>query len=129
MEEPYFLTLAEVIEIHKNQLELYGGNDGVRDIHLLQSALAQPESSFGGVWPHPDLYEMAATYAFHLSQNHPFIDGNKRTALSSGLVFLEINGISVLDPSGKLYDAMMGIAEGRIDKPTFAKILKGLSKD
>jgi len=69
---------------------------------------------------------MAAAYAFHLCQNHPFVDGNKRTALASALVFLELNGIAVSDPEGRLYDAMLSLASGDMGKEEFAKILKGL---
>ncbi len=82
MPEPCFLTLAEVIEIHVDQIKRYGGRQGIRDFGLLESALAQPEASFGGEWLHRDVYEMAAAYAYHICQNHPFIDGNKRTALA-----------------------------------------------
>jgi death on curing protein len=83
---------------------------------LLESALAQPEASFAGAWLHKDHYEMAAAYAYHLCQNHPFIDGNKRTALAAALVFLELNGISILDPRGRLKNAMVRIASGRMSK-------------
>ena len=127
MEEPSFLTLAEVIEIHRNQIELYGGDLGTRDIRLLQSAVAQPEATFDGAWLHSDLFSMAAAYAFHIAANHPFTDGNKRTALATALVFLEINGISLLDPSGKLYNAMIKVASGKLDKSLLAEILRMLA--
>lgn len=126
MKEIIFLTLAEVIEIHADQVNRYGGEHGIRDIGLLSSAIAMPYASFSEVFLHSDIYEMAAAYAFHISQNHPFIDGNKRTALASALVFLELNGISLSDPNGILYDAMISLATGEIRKPEFAKILKGL---
>ncbi len=71
---------------------------------------------------------MAAAYAFHLCQNHPFIDGNKRTALASALVFLELNGISIEDPSGKLYDVMIDVTQRRMNKSVMSEILKRLSK-
>ena len=79
MKPPIFLTLAEVIDIHSNQIELYGGQKGVRDFGLLQSTLAQPEASFAGQWLHEDIFLMTAAYAFHICQNHPFFDGNKRS--------------------------------------------------
>ena len=122
-----FLTLAEVIDIHADQLTRYGGCDGVRDINLLSSAVAMPYASFSGSFLHADIYEMAAAYAFHICQNHPFVDGNKRTALASALVFLELNDISILDPAGKLYHAMISIASGKLDKSELAKIFKKLS--
>lgn len=127
--EPTFLTLAEVIEVHTNQIQLYGGTHGVRDLHLLQSALAQPEASFGGEWLHEDLFEMAAAYAYHLSQNHPFLDGNKRTALATALTFLEMNSVSLLDPKQKLLDAMYKISQGQLNKKDLAAILKKLPKE
>ncbi len=128
MPAPLFLTLAEAIETHSDQIRRYGGQAGLRDLGLLESALAQPPASFAGEWLHKDLYEMAAAYAYHLCQNHPFIDGNKRTALASALVFLELNGISVLDPRGRLKNAMLRIASGKMSKEDFAKLLRKLSR-
>jgi death on curing protein len=123
-----FLTLAEVVEIHADQIHRYGGQAGVRDLGLLESALAQPEASFAGAWLHKDHYEMAAAYAYHLCQNHPFIDGNKRTALAAALVFLELNDISILDPRGRLKNAMFGIASGKKSKTAFVKLLRKLPR-
>ena len=121
-----FLTLAEAIEIHTDQIHRYGGQSGVRDLGLLESALAQPEASFAGEWLHGDIYEMAAAYAYHLCQNHPFVDGNKRTALTTALVFLELNGISILDPRGRLENAMIRMASGEMNKESFAEVLRKL---
>ena len=126
MKEPVFLTLAEAIEIHKNQIELYGGDVAVRDLGLLQSALAQPQASFAGEWLHQDVFEMAAAYAFHICQNHPFIDGNKRTALASALVFLDLNGLIIRDPKQKLLSAMLKMASGKLGRSGFAHILRDL---
>lgn len=128
MADIFFLTLAEVIEIHTDQIHRYGGQDGLRDLPLLESALAQPEASFAGEWLHADHYEMAAAYAFHLCQNHPFIDGNKRTALATSLVFLELNGITILDPRGRLENAMIRIASSKMNKQDFAKLLRKLPR-
>jgi len=118
------LTLAEVIEIHSDQIKHYGGSAGMRDINLLSSAVAMAYATFSGDFLHQDIYEMAAAYAFHICQNHPFIDGNKRTALASALVFLELSGISILDPEERLYKAMMNIADGKMKKEEFAEILR-----
>lgn len=128
MADIFFLTLAEVIEIHTDQIHRYGGQDGLRDLPLLESALAQPEASFAGEWLHADHYEMAAAYAFHLCQNHPFIDGNKRTALATSLVFLELNGITIPDPRGRLENAMIRIASSKMNKQDFAKLLRKLPR-
>jgi death-on-curing protein len=127
--DPEFLTLAEVINLHADQIHRYGGSLGVRDLGLLESALAQPSASFGGAWLHQDLFEMAAAYAFHLCQNHPFIDGNKRIALVCALVFLELNRISPLDPKGRLKDAMLRVATGRMNKEALATLFRSLPKE
>ena len=121
---PAFLSLADVLRIHVDQVERYGGRAGIRDQGLLQSALAMPGASFGGEFLHRSLYEVAAAYAFHLCQNHPFVDGNKRTGLTSALVFLDINGISIDDPGGILYQAMMDVASGALGKLALAEILR-----
>src|SRR5690349_15877085 len=92
---PQFLSLEQIISIHRNQLELYGGESGLRDPGLLQSALAMPVSSFGDRYFHADLYEMAAAYLFHIVKNHPFVDGNKRVGFVASYVFLRLNGILV----------------------------------
>jgi death-on-curing protein len=126
MKKIEFLTLAEVTEIHADQIEHYGGRAGTRDISLLSSAVAMPYASFSGDFLHGDIYEMAAAYAFHICQNHPFIDGNKRTALASALVFLDLNGISISDSEGKLYEATIDIASGKMKKEEFANILRTL---
>jgi len=124
--DPLFLTLAEVIEIHVDQIHRYGGQAGLRDLALLESAFAQPEASYAGEWLHEDHYTMGAAYAYHLRQNHPFVDGNKRTALAAALVFLELNGITILDPRGRLENAMIRIASGKMSKADFAKLLNKL---
>jgi death-on-curing protein len=126
--DPVFLTLAEVIEVHVDQIRRYGGQTGIRDLGLLESALAQPQASFSGEWLHKNLYAMAAAYAYHLCQNHPFLDGNKRTALATALVFLELNGVSVLDPRGRLKDAMFRMASGKMGKDEFTQLLSKLPR-
>jgi death on curing protein len=126
--DPLFLTLAEVIEIHADQIRRYGGHASRRDLGLLQSALAQPEASFAGEWLHVDRYEMAASYAYHLCQNHPFFDGNKRTALAAALVFLELNRTTIIDPRGRLERAMIRVASGKESKADFAKLLRKLTR-
>ncbi len=122
-EEFIFLNLAEAIEIHEDQIKRYGGHPGLRDYNLLCSALAMPEASFGGDYLHIDIFEMAAAYVYHLCKNHPFVDGNKRTALACGLVFLEINRITITDEARKLYEAVISIASGELDKVSMSKIL------
>ena len=128
MRAPSFLTLAEVISFHAAHIRRYGGSYGVRDAVLLESALAQPEATFAGELLHHNLHEMAAAYAYHICQNHPFFDGNKRVALACALTFLELNGISVRDPQAHLHDAMLNIASGRMSKQEFAALLRRLAR-
>ncbi|NPV80562.1 MAG: type II toxin-antitoxin system death-on-curing family toxin [Firmicutes bacterium] len=129
MDDRTFLTLAEAIEIHKDQIERYGGHPGIRDIDLLLLALAMPQASFNGEFLHRDIFEMAAAYAFHICNNHPFIDDNKRTALVCALVFLELNAVRIADPDGMLYGTMMDVASGRLDKQGLATVFRKLSDD
>ena len=102
--------MGEVLLILQDQIRRYGGAYGVRDLDLLSSALAMPSASFEGKFLHNDLYDQAAAYAFHICQNHPFIDGNKRTALATALVFLSLNGIELFDPDEALYKLMMNVS-------------------
>lgn len=120
---PEFLDIGDVLEIHAMQLARYGGGDGLRDQGLLESALAQPQATFGGEFVHDGLFAMAAAYLFHITSNHPFIDGNKRTGLLSALVFLDLNGIAIERESETLYDLTMAVAEGRADKNEIAAML------
>ncbi|MES0488991.1 MAG: type II toxin-antitoxin system death-on-curing family toxin [Leptospirales bacterium] len=123
-----FLSLAEIILIHENQINAYGGSSGIRDINLLSSAIAMPEAQFSGQYLHNDIYEMAAAYIFHITQNHPFVDGNKRTALTSGLVFLDLNNIDINDPHEILYEMMINVASGKLNKGEISITLKKLSE-
>lgn len=125
---PEFLEVEDVLDLHAQQLVIYGGGFGVRDQSLLESAVAMPKAGFGGQFVHGDLFEMAAAYAFHIAQNQPFIDGNKRTALLAALVFLDLNGVVIQDPQEVLYDAMIAIAERRLGKVELAKVLRELSQ-
>ena len=76
---------------------------------------------------HGDLFAMAAAYAFHIAQNQPFVDGNKRTGLAAALVFLDLNGVWVEDPKGRLYEALIALAERRLDKDGLARLLRELA--
>jgi death on curing protein len=125
--EPLFLSVDEVLDLHADQLRLFGGSDGVRDEGALHSAVATPAATFDGAFLHEDLFHMAAAYAFHIAENQPFIDGNKRTALNAALVFLDINGWVVSDPDERLAGAMIGIADGVLDKRGLAVLLQELA--
>jgi len=122
--EVHFLELDDVMEIHSEQIANYGGSDGLRDRGLLESALAQPEASFGGQYLHTDIYEMAAAYLFHLVLNHPFLDGNKRVALECSLVFLEINDIPIEASDDELVDLTLAAAMGEFPKQRIAQFFR-----
>ncbi|MFZ4404673.1 MAG: type II toxin-antitoxin system death-on-curing family toxin [Pseudobdellovibrionaceae bacterium] len=119
-----FLSLDDVLALHEMQLESYGGATGIRDRGLLESAVMMPQASFGGEFVHKDVYEMAAAYAFHIAENQPFVDGNKRTALASALVFLDWHEIEINDPKEELYHAMIGLAQKTLDKAGIAALFK-----
>lgn len=127
MTDPIFLDVEDVLLIHGEQLARYGGAAGIRDAALLESAVAMPRASAGGAFAHEDLFAMAAAYAFHIAQNQPFVDGNKRTGLLAAIVFLELNGQTVGDPEGRLYEAMIAIAERRYDKKSLGTLLRELA--
>jgi death-on-curing protein len=125
---PDFLTLEEVLDLHALQLARYGGGEGLRDLGLLESALAQPMATFGGEYVHSSLWEMAAAYLFHIVSNHPFIDGNKRAGLLAALVFLEINGVSLTRGSEDLYELTLSVASGSTSKAEVASTLQRLAE-
>jgi len=127
-EAPDFLNLEDVLELHALQLARYGGAAGVRDRGLLESAVAQPQTTFDGAFVHRGLFAMGAAYLFHIVQNHPFVDGNKRTGLLAALVFLEHNGISIAQSSPALYDLTLGVAEGRITKVEATEALRRIAQ-
>ncbi len=123
MDEPVFLSRERVLQLHHLSLQQHGGLDGLREPGLLDSALMQPEATYH--YGQGDLAAIAAAYAFHIAQNQPFLDGNKRTAITSALAFLELNGIptsAITD--AELYDAMIAIAEKRLDKAGLAEIFR-----
>ena len=124
-----FLTLSEVLLILDNQIENYGGMYGIRDINLLSSAIYIPESSFEGQYLHKTVPAMAAAYAFHICQNHPFIDGNKRVALASSLVFLDINGYELNCKDEMLYNKIMDMAKSETKKEELIKFYEKHSKN
>ncbi len=124
MKSPRFLDLADVLEIHQSRIDLYGGTAGIRDLGMLQSAIAQPQAGMSGEFLHKDLYEMAAAYWFHIARNHPFLDGNKRTALAACLVFLDFNGISIDADPPEFENMTIAISEGKAGKEEAAVLLK-----
>jgi death-on-curing protein len=123
-----FLTLDEVLALHADQIDRYGGRPGVRDLELLRSALATPQATYSGDYLHTNAFEMAAAYLFHVVRNHPFVDGNKRTGLIAALVFLGMNNFELRAESDALFDLVMGVAAGRITKAEVAVFLQERSR-
>lgn len=117
---PLFLTLDEVLALHEMQLGLFGGARGVRDLGLLGSAVGNAEATFGGEFLHGTLYEMASAYLYGICRNHPFVDGNKRTAAAAAMTFLDMNRIEIEASEDDLYDLVIGVAEGRVSKAAVA---------
>jgi death on curing protein len=115
-EQIKFLSEEDVIAIHRNTIQTEGGGDGVRDIGLMHAAVSMPRQSFAGEYLHPDIPSMAAAYHFHLAQNHPFVDGNKRVSIAGALLFLRANGYAVNATEDDLYDITIRVASGQIDK-------------
>ena len=126
--DPKFLTLDDALEVHRDQIERYGGTLGVRDNGLLESALAAPQSGFGGNYLHADLFEMASAYLFHLVQNHPFLDGNKRVGAAAALTFLVMNGIETKIPNQALVQMVLSVAQGRTEKMVIADFFRQNAK-
>ena len=124
---PLFLTVEEVLALHDDQIREFGGSHGLRDEGGLDSAVAQARVTFEGQYLHKGIFEMAAAYAFHLAENQPFLDGNKRTALNAAIVFLGLNGFDVIDPGGKLFTAMIGLSSGECTKLQMAALLESLA--
>lgn len=122
--KPVFLALDEVLALHADQLERYGGSPGIRDIALLQSALAMPRATFEGSFLHSTLHEMAAAYLFHLVRNLPFVDGNKRTGLMTAIVFLGLNGLVLKSRPDELAKLVSGVASGEVGKAEIAVFFK-----
>ena len=112
----FHLTVEIVREIHAEVIARFGGSDGVRDNALLESAVAAPQASFGGKSPYRDLTEVAAAYLYYLCRNHPFIDGNKRAALGSCIVFCRLNGIEPKPDGPEWEELVLSIASGNLDR-------------
>jgi death on curing protein len=122
LDEPKFLSLAEVLYLHDESLARYGGSAGIREPGLIESALGSAQNAFW--YGHGGLFEIAAAYAFHIAQSQAFVDGNKRTAAAAAISFLRKNGVRYPKDDGSFYRAMIEIAEKRLDKSGLAAVLK-----
>jgi death-on-curing protein len=124
----FHLSAETVREIHAEALKQFGGLDGVRDENLLASAVLTPQSSFGGRSPYADIVEVAAAYLFYICRNHPFLDGNKRTAMMAAIVFLRLNGIDPKPDSKQWETLMLDVAASRLDRDQTTARLRKLLK-
>ncbi len=122
MQEPVWLTLDLIVDIHAEQLALFGGPEGIRDQGLLESALGRPQAKFA--YEQPDLADLAAAYSFGIARNHPFVDGNKRAAFAAMVVFLGLNGIDFLVPEAEATVAILSLAAGEISEGNFARWIR-----
>ncbi len=123
MKEPEWLSKALVLAIHDEQLAEHGGGTGVRDDGLLESALARPQNRLA-YDAKADLATLAAAYAFGLARNHPFIDGNKRTAFVAAELFLDLNGMALAAKDEDCVLTMLRLAAGEIEEDAFATWLR-----
>lgn len=128
MTDPIFLTLDEVLEIHEQQVAMYGGSYGLRDPGALESAAATPQATFGGEYLHPTIHAMAAAYLFHLVQNHAFLDGNKRVGANAAITFLLINDIEPTFSEDALAELVLGVAQGQVSKEQVTRFMADYSR-
>ena len=119
-----FLTVEQVIEIHDAFLEDHGGLPGIRDKGLLVSAVEMPRASMFGEHLHKTIYDKASAYLFHIVQNHPFNDGNKRTGALTAILFLEVNGIKIVFSDHDYEELVVKVAQGQKSKKDIAYFLR-----
>lgn len=119
-----FLRLEIILAIHDDQIRLYGGAYGLRDAAGLDAAFHMPQAQFSGQFLHSTIFQMAAAYGFHICQNHPFLDGNKRTAGMAMFTFLKLNGLEPIATESDYYAVMMAVASGNMTKEELADWLQ-----
>jgi len=124
----FHLSIGIVREIHGEAIRQFGGLRGIRDENLLASAVLAPQSSFGGNSPYADIVEIAAAYLFYICKNHPFLDGNKRTAMMAAIVFLRCNGIEPKADSEQWEKLMLDVAANKLDRDATTRRLRKLMK-
>jgi death on curing protein len=121
---PEFLDQQSILRIHQRQIQRFGGTAGIRDEGLLESALAQPQATFGGEFLHATIYAQAAAYLYHLAMNHPFIDGNKRTAFAVMDTFLRLNGYRLNLTNEAAHTLVLQVVQGKIGKADLSQYLE-----
>lgn len=127
MKEPKFIGIESVLKFHKMQIAVHGGSDGIRDIGLLESALGKPQNIFA-YNPDCSIFDLAASYAYCIAKNHPFVDGNKRTSLVTCDAFLEKNGFIINTAPEEVYKTFYLLAVGEVSEKSLSKWLEINSK-
>ncbi len=127
MGDPEFISLEVVLQLHADSLARFGGSDGIREPGLVESALASAQNVFS--YRHGDVFDIAAAYAFHLAEAQAFLDGNKRTAAAAALTFIEGNTAVALTDDGRIYAAMIAIANRQMDKDGLAQLLRAMAAE
>lgn len=124
MHTPLFLNERQILRLHNEMIMQYGGIGGLRDINLLRSAIAMPQTCYDGKYLHADIYSMAAAYLYHIVSNHPFLDGNKRTGAAAAIIFLIMNNITLLPDDDGLVTLTLSVACGESDKSVIADFFR-----
>ena len=122
MSDPIFLTYPQIVALHRLVIERFGGIAGIRDTDLLEGAMNHPLQVY--FYVQADLFEIAAAYAFHITQAQACFDGNKRTGVAAALLFLAVNGVSTDFDSMPLYEAMIAVAERKMGKTELADLFR-----
>ncbi len=123
MKDYTFLDFNRIVQLNKLAISTFGGSDGIRDRGLIESAISQPQASFGGEYLHGNLYLMAAAYFFHISESQGFSDGNKRTGFLALFAFLKLNGCDLTIPDDYLWPILMEVTSGQRGKSDLADFL------
>ena len=124
MPNPEFVDVDLAIAIHDDVIEAFGGMPGLRDQGLLESGLSQPKATFFGDFLHPTIADQAAAYLYHITKNHAFVDGNKRTALGVMEAFLGMNAYELNLSDQELYNLVIAVSTGEMEKSELADLLK-----
>ena len=122
MNEPFWLSSQMIVAIHDEQLTIHGGASGLRDEGMLESALDRPRNKW--TYEQAEMGELAAAYAFGIARNHPFIDGNKRTALLALYTFLGVNGIEFDVPEAEAASIMLSLAAGEVSEESLTRWIR-----
>ena len=124
MSEPKFLSFEQVLEIHHDAIDRFGGTLGIRDRAALESGIFQPQNVY--FYARGDLFDIASAYAYHIAEAQAFLDGNKRAAIGAAFTFLEGNGVATDVNSTPIYEAMIAIAKKRMTRPELAALFRKL---